>query len=112
LLDAFGSVCAFTGPAPAPALEACHLYSYSAVGEHHTHGGLLLRRDVHRLFDLGYLAVNPYTLAIDVADALRTFPIYTSLDGQGLHAVLGADLDRAVGLSPEEGAATGSHPAR
>jgi predicted RNA-binding Zn-ribbon protein involved in translation (DUF1610 family) len=84
LLDDFGSVCAFTGPAPPPALEACHLYSYSARGEHHVHGGLLLRRDVHRLFDLGYLAVEPKTLTIDVAAPLGAFPIYAGLEGQAL----------------------------
>lgn len=88
LLDKFGSICAFTGPAPAPALEACHLYSYSVVGEHDTHGGLLLRRDIHRLFDLGYLAVDPSTLAVDVAAPLSAFPMYESLNGQTLHAVV------------------------
>jgi hypothetical protein len=84
LLERFGAACAVTGPAPAPALEACHLYSYSTVGVHHVHGGLLLRRDVHRLFDLGYLAVNPTTLTIDVAAPLDSFPIYAGLDGQAL----------------------------
>ena len=61
------------------------LYSYSALGEHHAHGGLLLRRDVHRLFDLGYLAVDPTTLTIDVAAPLSSFPIYAGLEGQALH---------------------------
>jgi hypothetical protein len=73
-------MCAFTGPAPASALEACHLYSYAAVGQHHSHGGLLLRRDVHRLFDLGYLAVDPATTTIDVASPLLQFASYASLD--------------------------------
>jgi hypothetical protein len=84
LFRSFGSVCALSGPAPPSTLEACHLYSYSAVGEHQPHGGLLLRRDLHRLFDLGYLAVNPATLTIDVSAELSKFPAYANLQGQAL----------------------------
>jgi hypothetical protein len=88
LLHDLGSVCAFTGPAPPPALEACHLYSYSIRGEHHAHGGLLLRRDVHRLFDLGYLAVDPTAVTIDVSSALAAFPMYAGLEGQPLRTAV------------------------
>ncbi|MFH8991606.1 HNH endonuclease [Streptomyces sp. NPDC017940] len=53
-----GEVCAFAGPTSADALEAAHLYSYAESGEHHEYGGLLLRSDIHRLFDLGHIAVD------------------------------------------------------
>lgn len=59
LLARYGNVCAFSGPSPTAALEAAHLYSYAAEGRHHDDGGFLLRRDLHRLFDLGLLAVEP-----------------------------------------------------
>ena len=84
MLEEFETDCAFTGRAPLSMLEACHLYSYAAVGEHHDHGGLILRRDVHRLFDLGQVAVNPETMTIDVSDELRGFPTYASLAGRKL----------------------------
>jgi hypothetical protein len=84
LLNEFGSVCAFTGPTPESALEACHLYSYAAVGKHHDHGGLLLRRDVHRLFDLGELAVDPGAMTIDVTRALLSFTTYADLHGRAV----------------------------
>jgi ribosomal protein S27AE len=84
LLDEFGSVCAITGPAPGSALEAGHLYSYSAVGKHHDRGGLLLRRDIHRLFDLGDIAVNPSTMTVDVVPSLLSFPVYAVLAGRPL----------------------------
>jgi N-acyl homoserine lactone hydrolase len=45
-------------------LEAAHLYSYAASGVHHLDGGLLMRRDVHRLFDLGHHAVRPNSLTL------------------------------------------------
>ncbi|MEU1103647.1 HNH endonuclease [Streptomyces tibetensis] len=79
LLETYGSACAFTGPAPAAALEAAHLYSYAASGEHHSNGGLLLRRDIHRLFDLGVIAVHPVRLTADVAEQARQFPAYAAL---------------------------------
>lgn len=88
LIAKYGPVCAFTGTGPLTTLEAGHLYSYAKSGEHHTDGGLLLRRDVHRLFDLGFLAVDPMTLKIDVHADLHDFPVYKSLDGCALHVAL------------------------
>jgi transposase-like protein len=84
LLGAQGETCAFTGEAPARVLEAGHLYSYAELGVHHEHGGLLLRRDIHRLFDDGSLAVDPETLKVDVSDTLESFPQYASLHDQQL----------------------------
>ncbi|WP_225080507.1 HNH endonuclease [Streptomyces sp. CoT10] len=84
LLEEHGEVCAFTGPAPAVALEAAHLYSYAETGEHHARGGLLLRRDLHRLFDLGLIAVHPRTAALDVAGELAAYPDYIRLQGRPL----------------------------
>ncbi|MCL1870571.1 MAG: HNH endonuclease [Promicromonosporaceae bacterium] len=79
LLLSQGSLCAFTGGAPPRALEAGHLYSYAAFGEHHEHGGLMLRRDIHRLFDDGLLAVQPSNLHIDVSPELEPYPQYARL---------------------------------
>ncbi|MGW3913225.1 HNH endonuclease, partial [Streptomyces sp. NPDC005070] len=91
LLREQGEHCAMTGAAPEAVLEAAHLYSYAESGEHHDYGGLLLRRDIHRLFDLGQIAVNPASGLIDIAPGLRGFPLYGQLHGQGL----------AVPLRPE-----------
>ncbi|MEE6294964.1 HNH endonuclease signature motif containing protein [Georgenia wangjunii] len=81
LLAAQGSVCAFTGDAPTRVLEAGHLYSYAQLGTHFEHGGLMLRRDIHRLFDDGTLAVDPSGLRVDVAPELAEFPQYARLHG-------------------------------
>ena len=87
LLAAQGETCAFTGEAPTRALEAGHLYSYAELGVHHEHGGFLLRRDIHRLFDDGSLAVEPDSLRINVADSLEPFPQYASLHGRRLRTI-------------------------
>jgi DNA-directed RNA polymerase subunit RPC12/RpoP len=84
LLQQYGPRCAFTGDAPASVLEAGHLYSYASLGTHHEHGGLLLRRDIHRLFDDGHLAVNPRSLRASVSPTLLRFPQYAALHDRPL----------------------------
>ena len=42
-----------------PALEAAHIRPYSKGGEHEPQNGLLIRRDIHSLFDTGYVTVTP-----------------------------------------------------
>lgn len=87
LLRRYGSICAFSGPAPSEALEACHLYSYAEIGRHDLDGGLLLRRDLHRLFDQGLIAVAQDG-TVDVASPLQPYDLYVSLHGQQLRVVM------------------------
>lgn len=84
LLAAQGNLCAFTGDAPERVLEAGHLYSYAQLGTHFNHGGLMLRRDIHRLFDDGMLAVEPTRLHVDVAPDLAKYPQYGRLQDKPL----------------------------
>lgn len=87
-LSMFGNVCAFTGSAPERVLDAGHLYSYASLGEHKPHGGLMLRKDIHRLFDDGWLAVNPQSLTVDVSESLGHFPQYARLHDRQLEVHL------------------------
>jgi putative restriction endonuclease len=57
--DAYARRCAVTGERTLPALEAAHIKPYSLNGEHRVDNGLLLRRDLHALFDDGYVTVTP-----------------------------------------------------
>ncbi|MGX9053785.1 HNH endonuclease [Mesorhizobium sp. 14Argb] len=41
-----------------PILDAAHIRSYADGGEHEGPNGLLLRTDIHKLFDLGYVTVD------------------------------------------------------
>ena len=88
LLDQFGGTCALTGSCPEDVLEAGHLYSYAEFGQHHTHGGLLLRRDVHWLFDRGKLAVHPELLTVSVDEELLKYPMYAALNGRHIEVPL------------------------
>ncbi len=68
--DAYDRRCAITNERTLPALEAAHIKPYSANGQHLVNNGLLLRRDIHSLFDLGYLTITP-TLNIEVSKKIR-----------------------------------------
>lgn len=59
VLTSYGRRCAITGNHIAPTLQAAHIRPVSADGENRVDNGLLLRSDVHTLFDLGYLGLNP-----------------------------------------------------
>jgi putative restriction endonuclease len=47
-----------TGEHSLPALEAAHIKPYGDGGQHEVTNGLLLRSDIHRLFDKGYVAIT------------------------------------------------------
>jgi putative restriction endonuclease len=57
--DSYQRRCAITGERTLPALEAAHIRPYSDGGHHEASNGLLLRRDIHSLFDDGYVTVTP-----------------------------------------------------
>jgi putative restriction endonuclease len=59
VLGAYSRKCAVTGDKIVPVLQAAHIRPLPAGGEHRLDNGLLLRSDVHTLFDRGYLAVDP-----------------------------------------------------
>ncbi|GAA3159962.1 hypothetical protein GCM10010466_58500 [Planomonospora alba] len=59
VLHAYERRCAVTGDRIRPVLQAAHIRPVSAGGQHRLDNGLLLRSDVHTLFDRGYLAVDP-----------------------------------------------------
>ncbi len=56
--DAYDRRCAISGEKTLPILDAAHIKAFGEGGEHHTSNGLLLRTDIHRLFDLGYVTVS------------------------------------------------------
>ena len=56
--DAYQRRCAITREKTLPALEAAHIKPFSESGPHKVENGLLLRSDIHRLFDSGYVTVT------------------------------------------------------
>jgi hypothetical protein len=77
VLDAYGGCCAVTGFDAAEALQAAHIYPYQGPATNRVSNGILLRADIHSLFDRGALAfsetsyevlVKPHLLVTRYAD--------------------------------------------
>lgn len=68
--NAYYRRCAMTGEKTLPALEAAHIQSYSNNGPHRVSNGLLLRADLHRLFDRHYITITT-DLKIEVSKRIH-----------------------------------------
>ncbi|MGH2951794.1 MAG: HNH endonuclease [Solirubrobacterales bacterium] len=88
MLDAYGSACAVTSEHALPVLEAGHIRPWHLGGPHEVSNGLPLRRDLHRLFDLGFVTVDE-RLGLEVSPALMddyaNGRVYYEMAGQPLH---------------------------
>lgn len=68
--DTYQRRCAVSRERTLPALDAAHIVPYGQGGEHEASNGILLRRDIHSLFDLGYVTVTP-NLHFEVSGRIR-----------------------------------------
>ncbi len=69
--DAYQRRCAVTAERTLPVLEAAHINPYAAGGKHQLSNGLLLRSDIHTLFDRFYLTIEPKEKTILVSRRIR-----------------------------------------
>lgn len=83
LLRAYRNQCAVTGCKTDWVLEAAHITPYRGPKTNHLANGLILRADIHTLFDLGLISVDPATLEVKVSSLLDGTE-YASLDGRSL----------------------------
>jgi hypothetical protein len=83
LLHLYGNKCAISGWAPARVLDAAHISRHADTGLNHSSNGLLLRTDLHVLFDEGLLRINPTTMKVELDKALRATE-YWSFNGTKL----------------------------
>jgi putative restriction endonuclease len=70
LLNAYQGRCAFTGCDVTSALEAAHIVPYRGRETNQAANGILLRADIHTLFDLGLLAIDSETMTIVLSATL------------------------------------------
>ncbi len=70
LLEAYNGKCAVTDYGVSGVLQAAHIKPYSGETSNHVTNGILLRADVHNLFDLHLLCIDPKTNKIEVAPSL------------------------------------------
>lgn len=62
--------CVISGCTAESALEAAHIRPFAAGGKNQLSNGLLLRADLHTLFDLNFIRIDPDTLSVLVTPAL------------------------------------------
>jgi HNH endonuclease len=77
--------CALTGEKTLPVLEAAHIKPYAAHGPHQIQNGLLLRSDLHILFDQGYFTVTPehhVLVSKRIREEFQNGKEYYALDGR------------------------------
>jgi len=60
-----------TGERTLPVLEAAHIKPFKIVQRHDLANGLLLRSDLHKLFDEGYITVDPGDRRVMVSSRIR-----------------------------------------
>jgi hypothetical protein len=70
LLNVYGHRCVISGYDATAALEAAHIVPYRGRGSHAPENGLLLRSDLHRLFDRHLVTVETDSLKVRLAPQL------------------------------------------
>ena len=80
VIRAYGSVCAVTGETCTEVLEAAHIQPYVDERSNDVRNGILLRTDLHTLFDAGLLTIDG-AYRVRVSPFLRS-DTYTALDGK------------------------------
>lgn len=82
LVAHYGAVCMVTGTEQANVIDAAHIVPYNGTSTNALSNGLLLRKDIHALFDAGLLTIGP-DLVVYVSAGVDD-PFYRSLDGKDL----------------------------
>jgi len=80
LLAAYNTQCAMTRCRVAWILEAAHITPYRGIRTNTVSNGLLLRADIHTLFDLALISIEPARMKIRVSSRVID-PLYAALDG-------------------------------
>ena len=74
LLAAYNGRCAITGCNVKDVLEAAHIIPYKGKETDHIGNGLLLRADLHTLFDLHLVTIDPAMMCVLVSPKLEGTP--------------------------------------
>jgi len=82
LLKRYGPTCQVSGCELLDVLEAAHISPMRGLTDNHPDNGLLLRSDLHTLFDLLLMSIDPDSLKVRLAPSAQAIAPYTELDGK------------------------------
>jgi len=86
--DKYERSCAITREKTLPVLEAAHIKPYSENGPHSVQNGILLRADIHKLFDTGYVTVTKdhhFEVSKRIDEEFHNGKFYYNLHGQNIY---------------------------
>lgn len=83
-LSRFGSTCAVSGCQVVDLLEAAHISPYRGDVYNDDSNGLLLRSDIHTLFDLNLLAIDPVTKRVVLSKEIQGDEVYGKFANKAL----------------------------
>jgi putative restriction endonuclease len=93
--DAYERRCAVTGERTLPVLDAAHIRPYAELGPHRLENGILLRKDLHALFDAGYVTITPL-LELRVSRRIRD----EFENGRDYYALAGSSVRQPLPPAP------------
>ena len=95
LIKAYGGRCAISGCDAEAALEAAHIVPYKGPKSNSLFNGILLRADLHTLFDLGLLAVDTANMTVILAPEIKG-TAYGDLLGTAVSVPVGASTNLTI----------------
>ena len=84
LMRLYDGRCAISGVGVEQVLVAAHIVDHALTGNNHSSNGLILRSDLHSLFDSGLLTINPDSLVVSVCKTLNESEYYRDFHGKKL----------------------------
>lgn len=91
ILKAYDHSCAITGCKIVRLLEAAHIVPYRASKGNKESHGILLRSDIHALFDVGLISINPKTWSVCCSQDILSDPYYKQLNGSRITLPINED---------------------
>jgi putative restriction endonuclease len=95
--DAYSRKCSITGEKTLPVLEAAHIKPYMLSGPNHISNGILLRSDMHKLFDGGYLTItNDFRIEVSkrIKEEFQNGREYYKYHGSSLQVIPTREYER------------------
>jgi hypothetical protein len=84
VLAAYRNRCAVTKCSVVEVLEAAHIRPYNGEHTNDPRNGLLLRADIHLLFDQNLIGINPKTMNVVLSDKVKKSNLYKNYDNRPL----------------------------
>ena len=100
LLKLYNNTCAITNCNIVETLDAGHIYSHSKSGINHSKNGILLRSDIHNLFDKHLIKINPNTFKVEISTKLNNSE-YEQYDGKTINKTIAGQYPDKIYLKKQ-----------